>query len=852
MKRADLATGAVVLKGLVSGFAVGLLALGLCLPGTARGATVTVINNDGAGEGFNDPTPVAPIGGNPGTTLGGQRLNAFQYAADLWGAALTSAVPIRIAARFNPMGGSATSATLGSCGPAAVFRDFVGASRASTWYVSAQASSLAGSDVDGSLDDMSAQFNSDVDNGTVLGATDWYYGYDGNAGYDVEFLRVVRHEIGHGLGFLSLVSAGTGAKLAGYDDAYMVHLENHATGVPYPAMTDAERLAANTSTGNLHWTGPNVVALSGSYVAGVHATGHVQMYAPNPYQAGSSVSHFDTALSPNELMEPSHTVDSTWDLTLRLLSDLGWPSPPGAPTVTGASPASGPTAGGTAVTITGTDLIGATGVSFGGTAATSVSVVDATTVTCVTPAMTAGAVEVAVTTPGGEATLTDGYTYSDTPMVTVAASEDTATEAGTTAGQFAVTRTGSTAVEQTVYFAMSGSAEAGVDYASTGAQVTIAAGAATAMVTVTPVDDASHEGDESVVLTLVAAAGYAVGTPSTATVTIQDDDPPTVTLAEAVDQPLWTLASLGTPEWVALEADTHDGVDAARSGHVADAVASVLSTTRPFPAGGRVSFWWKVSSEAGHDFLRFLVDGVVKGAISGEVDWQSRSWTLSPGEHVLTWEFSKDASASSGHDAGWLDQIEFVPLTVTYPSARGIATDRGRRLGVKWLSGEEIGPEVRVELFKGVARVRNLAATTANDGGLSWRIPLAQTPGTDYKIRVKSVSSPVMWDLSDSFFTIRGDRMLTLASPTSRRALVRGESCTIRWRRLGEIGPEVALQLYKGRKLVRTIAAATPDDGSFAWRVPGALAPGGDYRVRVVSTTYPAIWDFSNAYLAVQ
>lgn len=47
-------------------------------------ATFTIVNNDGAGEGFNDPTVAVPVGGNPGVTVGQQRLNAFQFAADLW------------------------------------------------------------------------------------------------------------------------------------------------------------------------------------------------------------------------------------------------------------------------------------------------------------------------------------------------------------------------------------------------------------------------------------------------------------------------------------------------------------------------------------------------------------------------------------------------------------------------------------------------------------------------------------------------------------------------------------------------------------------------------------------------
>ena len=58
---------------------VGLIA------GSAGAATITIINLDGAGEGFNDPTPAAPVGGNPGTTIGAQRLFVFNHAAGIWG-----------------------------------------------------------------------------------------------------------------------------------------------------------------------------------------------------------------------------------------------------------------------------------------------------------------------------------------------------------------------------------------------------------------------------------------------------------------------------------------------------------------------------------------------------------------------------------------------------------------------------------------------------------------------------------------------------------------------------------------------------------------------------------------------
>ena len=99
------------------------------------------------------------------------------------------------------------------------------------------------------------------------------------------------------------------------------------------------------------------------------------------------------------------------------------------PTISSVSPATGSTAGGTAITITGANLIGATSVTVGGVAATSVVVVSSTSITAVAPAGTAGANSVAVTTPGGSATSaftyvvpTDGYTvleqYVDPAVVT--------------------------------------------------------------------------------------------------------------------------------------------------------------------------------------------------------------------------------------------------------------------------------------------------------------------------------------------------------------------------------------------------------------------------------------------------
>jgi cysteine-rich repeat protein len=307
-------------RALVASTAVAALA------GGADAATITIVNVDTAAEGLNDSTPVSPVGGNSGTTLGAQRLIALQYAAGLWGGLLTSGVEIKVDASFDPLSCSASSGVLGLAGPQDLWRDFTGAPAASTWYPQALANKLYGSDLGSTTNDIEAMFNVDVGTFSCLSSKTWYYGLDAAAtSSEIDFVTVALHELGHGLGFLTAVDLATGAKAGGFDDAYMLNLEDHSTTELYPDMTDAERVTASTDTGDLHWVGATVGTSSGYLTSGRHASGHVEMYAPNPQEPGSSVSHFSDSLSPDNVLEPSY-VGPNHDVSLAaaLMTDLGW------------------------------------------------------------------------------------------------------------------------------------------------------------------------------------------------------------------------------------------------------------------------------------------------------------------------------------------------------------------------------------------------------------------------------------------------------------------------------------------------------------------------------------------------
>jgi hypothetical protein len=86
-------------------------------------------------------------------------------------------------------------------------------------------------------------------------------------------------------------------------------------------------------------------------------------------------------------------------------------------TVSRISPNSGPTSGGTTVTIAGRNFGAGAMVTFGGVAATNVTVVNSTTITATTPAGSVGAVTVTVTVSGQSGKLSSGFTYTIIPTV---------------------------------------------------------------------------------------------------------------------------------------------------------------------------------------------------------------------------------------------------------------------------------------------------------------------------------------------------------------------------------------------------------------------------------------------------
>src|SRR5205085_3388035 len=241
----------------------GLFALALfaAAASSARAAaTIVILNNDQPNVGFNDPTAASPVGNNTGTTLGQQRLNSFQFAANIWGATLNSSVTITIRASWSALSCTSTTATLGSAGATGIVRNFPNAPFQDTWYSEALANSLAGSDLNSSNPEISAQFNVNLGNTGCLDGTHFYLGLDNNHGSDVDLVSVLIHEFAHGLGFQTFTNASTGSQSSGFPSVYDRFLFDNTTQKGWTQMTNVERQASAINTGNLVWTGPQAQA----------------------------------------------------------------------------------------------------------------------------------------------------------------------------------------------------------------------------------------------------------------------------------------------------------------------------------------------------------------------------------------------------------------------------------------------------------------------------------------------------------------------------------------------------------------------------------------------------------------
>ena len=148
------------------------------------------------------------------------------------------------------------------------------------------------------------------------------------------------------------------------------------------------------------------------------------------------------------------------------------------------------------------------------------------------------------------------------------------------------------------------------------------------------------------------------------TVAIDDQDTSSIcqTLNDALGNYSLSFVNEGDALWFCQKTYSAPigGGDAAQSGDITNYQSSSFYTQVTGP--GVLTFYWKVSSESGFDYLRFLDSGVQKYSISGEVDWEKKSYNVPGGVHILKWSYEKDISIYGGMDCGWVDYVTYSAL----------------------------------------------------------------------------------------------------------------------------------------------------------------------------------------------
>ncbi|MCX6271483.1 MAG: C25 family cysteine peptidase [Bacteroidetes bacterium] len=127
--------------------------------------------------------------------------------------------------------------------------------------------------------------------------------------------------------------------------------------------------------------------------------------------------------------------------------------------------------------------------------------------------------------------------------------------------------------------------------------------------------------------------------------------------------------------WTIVSTGPYEGQRCARSGVIGNNASSLLVITMDVVANDSITFYKKVSSEAGYDFLQFMIDNDLKGEWSGTTSsWTREAYPVTAGTHTFTWKYVKDAGATGGQDAAWIDYIVFPPYGAMPLLANATAT----------------------------------------------------------------------------------------------------------------------------------------------------------------------------------
>jgi hypothetical protein len=300
---------------------------------------------------------------------------------------------------------------------------------------------------------------------------------------------------------------------------------------------------------------------------------------------------------------------------------------------------------------------------------------------------------------------------------------------------------------------------------------------------------------------------------------------------------------------------------------VATAGIAVVSPNggETWPAGSTQTIRWNYTGNPGlYMKIELFKGGVVNRTIKSFV------WKGTGGSGSFNWMVPVNQAPGADYRIrvtsttyGGCTYTSDSDFTIAAPTITVVSPNEGETWAagsiqtIRWNYTGNPGPYVKIELLKGGVVTRTIASSGKGSGGsgsCNWTIPANQAPGTDYRIRVTSTINGADTGTSDIDFTIEAPTM-TVASPNGGETLTPGTTQTIRWTFTGNPGSYVKIELLKGKVVDRIIKSfawkGSRGNGSYNWHIPSTQAPGGDYQIRVTSTSNNSYSDTSDSNFTI-
>lgn len=263
-----------------------------------------------------------------------EAMNAFEYALGIWALHIHSDIPLRVRATWQDFETNDDRVTLGGASPTQIVQ-ISGVGIPNTWYSIAHLTALSGEPIRDQIPDL----NHDIRVNMNCNFDRWYFGIDGSTPENlIDFVTVVLHEIGHGIGFIGSVSSEESnmAEWGRGNPPRPIIFDRFAVDGNFNDLIDTDHYGNPSTdlfeaiTGNrdgIFLNGPELnQTLEGE------TADRAKLFSPSEYLRGSTYSHFDQTTftnTANSLMRPSidraTAIHTPGPLFCGFLRDMEWP-----------------------------------------------------------------------------------------------------------------------------------------------------------------------------------------------------------------------------------------------------------------------------------------------------------------------------------------------------------------------------------------------------------------------------------------------------------------------------------------------------------------------------------------------